>query len=489
MTELIDRILIVGDSFLESSTKEELKKIFSQKSLEIQYFDSVDTNIETILSSRKSYDFGDSCPSNINIFVTTHNTDFDQQLAVALIQDFEFLYKRSKENSLFHDNIHINHLLWKELQTCLINWNIDSIVFLHFPQNLQEAILYQIATELKKETIVFNQSVFVNRYLSCRSILDYGNILLDFSVEKQTLSPRTKKLTIEGRSSRSVPCPSISMKGILQIFTYLMKIMSLKAFDPFFIMKVAKHIHDAPSNISNWDDPFSRFFNRNSYAYLQFLAHAENETADIQQRYIFFPLQSQKELISEILINQYSDQLLAIENLAKISPSDCKIFVKGSSTSCLDAITPMFFHRIKRMSNVVYLPSCTNVDDLICHSEFVATINSSLGWEALCKGKRVLTFGRPWYRNLPGVHTYKDGINIDEILEMTFNQNDLEAQVNLLYSMAHVGCLDQTSNSEHTKLPPDINATYIAQTILDLVRGKINATFLNSTTSQDENKN
>ena len=488
MAKTINRILVVGDSILASATKEVLAKICLQKSVQVQFFNSADTHVEKIISSRYSYDFRDAYQSYHDNFVATHNADVNQQLAGALIQDFEFLHERNMESSLFHDNFHINHLLWKELQKCLINWRIDSIVFLDFPQNLQETILYQIATVLNIKTIVFNQSVFVNRYFSCHSIMDFGNSFSKTSIEKQNLAPRINEPIFENRTSEFTPCASTSIKDVLKICTFLITIMSLKAFDPLFVTKLAKHIHDAPSDISKWSDPFSKFFNCKRYAYLEFLVHSENESVGPQQPYIFFPLQSQKELISELMTNLYSDQLLAIEHLARITPSDLKIYVKGSSTDSLDVATPMFFHRIRRISKVIYLPSCANVVDLIHRSEFVATINSSLGWDALCQGKNVLTFGRPWYKLLPGVVTYKDDINIEEIKKMRFNRNELEAQVDLLYSKAHIGNLKQPSSGKHSKSSPQLNGSNIAQTILDLICDKIEVTFPKSTIPPDESE-
>ena len=219
MANTIDKILIVGHSILESAAKEELAEKCLQNSVQIQLFNSADTHIEKILSSRSSYDSSDACQSSPDNFVTKHNTDIDQQLAGALIQEFEFLHERNVESSLFHDNFHINHLLWKELQTCLINWKIDSIVFLNFPQNLQEAVLYQIATALNKQTILFNQSVFVNRYFSCYSIVDLGNRFSNTSIDKQVLTPRIKEHNFEIRTSETAPCPGSSIKDVLQIYS------------------------------------------------------------------------------------------------------------------------------------------------------------------------------------------------------------------------------------------------------------------------------
>ena len=87
-------------------------------------------------------------------------------------------------------------------------------------------------------------------------------------------------------------------------------------------------------------------------------------------------------------------------------PQKYKILVKNDPNQDSDYLTPMFFHRIKRICNVVRLPSYVNSEQLIDSSEFVATVSSQEGWEALTKGCRVLVFGKPWYRKLPGAYGY-----------------------------------------------------------------------------------
>ena len=49
MADTIDRVLIVGDSILGSTTKEILVKTCLQNSVKIQFFDSADTHVEEII--------------------------------------------------------------------------------------------------------------------------------------------------------------------------------------------------------------------------------------------------------------------------------------------------------------------------------------------------------------------------------------------------------------------------------------------------------
>ena len=50
----------------------------------------------------------------------------------------------------------------------------------------------------------------------------------------------------------------------------------------------------------------------------------------------------------------------------------------------------MFFHRLRRIPNVRMLPSYANTYELTERAVFVATVTGTVGWEAICKGKKFL---------------------------------------------------------------------------------------------------
>ena len=113
----------------------------------------------------------------------------------------------------------------------------------------------------------------------------------------------------------------------------------------------------------------------------------------------------------------YSDQLLAIEHLSSILPDDSWIYVKENPKQTGAMRGPKFFDRLDRIPNLEFLPSYANTHDLIDNSDFVATVTGTVGWEAIRKGKNVLVFGMPWYRNLPGAIQFHQGITYGMILD------------------------------------------------------------------------
>lgn len=65
----------------------------------------------------------------------------------------------------------------------------------------------------------------------------------------------------------------------------------------------------------------------------------------------------------------------------------------------------------------------TNTYELINKSQFVATITGTAGFEAISGGKPALTFGRAWYRCLPGVTVYNDKVQLSDIMKpFTINE-------------------------------------------------------------------
>jgi len=127
------------------------------------------------------------------------------------------------------------------------------------------------------------------------------------------------------------------------------------------------------------------------------MLYFENEEVDINEKFIYFPLQYQPEMTTASFGHRFSDQLLAIEQLADLCPDDYFIYVKENPKQTGMVRGPMFFHRLRRIQKVKILPSYANTHLLTDKSEFIATITGTVGWEAICKGKKALVFGYPWY--------------------------------------------------------------------------------------------
>lgn len=460
-------------SHSNESLMRHLEDLAPQNSAHVELFDSTESNVEQFLNT------GNQTASTRS--ETTHSLErnqskllsFDREklFATILIQDTD-PDNDFEEKLPFHESINRNQILWYLFQEFLFQNEINSVVFLTMPEGLNELILYQAAKAQNVDVLILCQSSVSDQFFSFRSIQDCGNY--DKKAETKTdvwhsckgISPRRT------HQHSQANCQGYDSSDILKICWFLFKIRSLKLLNPAYILRRAKHLHDAPVDIDLWKDQFAKFFYCKSVAYFEFLTSDHSSQFDLNQKFVYFPLQSSTELHSEIAINRFGDQLLALERLASILPKDYKIVAKSDQYRNSDYLSAMFFHRIKRIQNVVRLPSCFGVEQLIDHSEFVATVNSNDGWEALTREKKVLVFGHPWYRNLPGAYQYHDSFIYSEITESDFNHSEFLHQVNCLINQSHAGQLNTTNE----------NALSIANTILELVFNRTNVTFQSPST-------
>ena len=469
----LKRILMVGSTHSNESLMRNLEKLVPHNSAHIELFDSTENCVEHLLNTRnQTASTRSETTHNFESYQSKlHSIDREKLFATILIQDTDS-DNDLKEKLPFHETINHNQLLWYSFQEFLFQNEINSVVFLTMPEGLSELVLYHAAKAQNIDVLILCQSPVSDHYFSFRSIQDCGNY--DQKAEIKTdiwYSNNGISSSLIDQHSR-VNCQGSNSSEILKICWFLLKVRSLKLLNPAYILRRAKHLHDAPDDIDLWKDQFAKFFYCSSVAYFEFLTSDHSSQFNLSEKFVYFPLQSPTELHSEIPINRFGDQLLALERLASMLPRDYKIVVKSDQFRNSDYLTAMFFHRIKRIQNVVRLPSCFGVEQLIDHSKFVATVNSNDGWEALTREKKVLVFGHPWYRNLPGAHQYHDRFVHSEITESEFNNLEFQDQVNCLFDQSHTGQLTTTSE----------NASSIASTILDLVFNRTNVTFQSPST-------
>ena len=481
------RILINGRTSSNELLMQQLGVLAHQFSAQIDFCDSTERDVELMFGLE---DHTASIKSEIPTSTSQHqhqsfNTDRGDQLAAVLIQDTDFnqgnLDNTNQSEQLpFHESVHHNQILWDSIQQILLENEIDSVVFLTIPSGLNEAVVYQVSKALDLNVFILNQSPIADRFFSFQSISDCGNYDQDAEYETDDQQSIVDFSSIRRKEHKQSNYQGYNLSDVFRVIRFLLKANPLKLFHPAYILRHVKGLHDAPADISKWKDPFSKFFYCSSVSYFEFLTNHHAGKIDLNQKYVYFTLQTLKELHCELLIHQFGDQLMALEQLASLVPKDCKIFVKSAPGRDADYLTPMFFHRIKRILNVVRLPSHVEHERLIDQSEFVATVNSQKGWEALCRGKKVLIFGNPWYQHLPGAFKYRDKFEYLDIAEAEFNQSEFQHQTNCLIGQSHVGRLPARNDSESVVTETDDNAQHVAETIFNLVSGRIKPTFQSS---------
>ena len=468
MESNLKRILIVGSSHSNQALMRNLENLAQQNSAHIELFDSTESDVDHFLGIRNQ---SASAESERSQYVDRNqgellNLDREKLFAAVLVQDTD-CDNGSEEKLPFHENIHRNQILWYSFQEYLLRNEIDSVVFLSMLEGLNELILYQAAKAQNVDVLILCQSPVSDQIFSFRSIQDYGNYDKNAETKSEIWYPDKDISTERTHQNSQIDVQGSNIGDVLKICRFLLKARSAKLFNPVYILRRAKHLQDAPADIGLWKDPFAKFFYCKSVAYFEFFTSDLTGEFDLNQKFVYFPLQSPVDLHTEISINRFGDQLLALERLASMLPEDYTIFVKSDQYRNSDYLTAMFFHRIKRIQNVVRLPSSFEVEPLIDHSEFVATVNSTDGWKALSREKNVLVFGNPWYRNLPGAYQYHDEFDYSEIVEPEFSKSEFQRQVNFLIDQSHTGQLTATNES----------ALRVAITIFDLVFSRINVTF------------
>ena len=227
----------------------------------------------------------------------------------------------------------------------------------------------------------------------------------------------------------------------------------------------------------NWRNPFARQFSERHLEYFEYIMTFETSKVDLDVRYIYFPLQLQPEMTTSALGGIFMDQALALEQLSIILPEDVKIYVKENPKQQSSMRDHLFYHRLKRIKNLVMMPSYTSTHQLLDHALCVATITGTVGWEAICKGKPAITFGAAWYRSFPGVFQFHSALNFNDVLAFKNDHQQLEKLFGKFLSVAPKGIIYNTYKTICPDFDEKTNTQVIADYLADLIAGRVKPMF------------
>ncbi len=414
-------------------------------------------------------------------------------LSEAVLMGLDHLQRRTENfawshNNLntFYDAVQYYHLVVDIMADHMVRNHINVVLFFDIPHLYYDTIAYHIAKAKRIQTIILTFSPFINRFFSLRDLDQFGR-LREHS-DQPPVAPLTidKNLTIEWGYMSSVKqyqgqLGSLDGRGIIALFCHLLTSTPVKLFNPRYLVNCINRMRHIASTLPKWRYPFAKFFHIRHLAYFETLLDFEKSEIDWHCKFVYFPLHLQPELSTSTIGGDYYDQLLAIEKLAEIIPADCLIFVKENPKQTGAMRGAQFFNRLFRIRQVRLVPSYANTQELLDHSQFVATVTGTVGWEAICKGKAVLFFGNPWYRDLDGAIPFRYGMTYDEIISSEINHAELEQKAGLLLSRTHEGALyiAKQKDQDHA-IALVANAKTVARTILDLIEHKVEPTFLNN---------
>ncbi len=143
---------------------------------------------------------------------------------------------------------------------------------------------------------------------------------------------------------------------------------------------------------------------------------------DYSKKYIYVALQRQPERSTLTDGDVFVDQILMIDILSHVIPSDWVIYVKESQIQWTGPRSHAgrfkgYTEEISRKDNVYVVPIETSTFDLIKNSQTVAGVTGSPPWEAILRGKPSIAFGYTWYVYCDGVFVAHDVESAKRALE------------------------------------------------------------------------
>ena len=358
----------------------------------------------------------------------------------------------------------------------LIELGVTHCLFFNVPHLGFDTALYHVAKSLGLKTMMVTQSIFPGRYCSMESVSEYGC----FDIPSAAHSPHSiakgepqELFYMKGIKQHEEAGGRISAKALGNLAKFLVLKRPMDALNPAYLVRTLRRMQNIYGKLPKWRDPFARFFHENDLAYFDHIAQYEKTPIDLDQRFVYFPLQMQPEMTTSALGGGYRDQARAIEDLASILPSGVKIYVKENPKQGAYMRGPMFFHRLKRIACVEILPSFANTHALSDKAELVATITGTGGWEAICKGKPALVFGNTWYQTLPGVSKFCPDLDYQTLIEPEIDHAALEQAAGNLISSMHPGVVERHYAKLVDEFDEEANAKRVADMLEGLLTGSV----------------
>lgn len=196
------------------------------------------------------------------------------------------------------------------------------------------------------------------------------------------------------------------------------------------------------------------------------LANYSQKTVDLTVPYVYFPLSFQPESTTECLGGHFADILTAVEKIRSLIPPTWKIYLKDHVIQYEFARDKVFFERLKSIPNLILVDRFHSSFELIRNSQFVATLNGTVGWEAIHMGKKAVTFGGIYYQGLPGVFLYSQSLKLEEILNTSIDKEILEDAINTLIGRMEIGVV----NADYSAIVENFNEETNANNVLEFIQ-------------------
>ncbi|MFD2173235.1 hypothetical protein [Rhodobacter lacus] len=391
-----------------------------------------------------------------------------------------YRYNSHNLNNL-QDYLDYYYILTDVIARRMIEEEITHVAFFMTPHLGYDTVLYQVARVLGVKTLVMNQQgLFNESFFSAGAIEDYG--LCDLANTAAAPIPLQRgKLPdlffMDEKWQRPGQTGKITAGAVMQLLKYVALREPSALARPGYLLSLLRRTAQIYEALPDWRDPFAHFFHRDALAYFEHLAEYERDPVDLNRPFVYVPLHNQPEMTASTLGGRYRDQVLMIEAVARSIPEDWLIYVKENPRQGPYARGPLYFHRLSRLPNVRLVPSFTSSQALAAKAKLVATVAGTAGWEGLLSGVPAVTFGGAWYRSLPGVTPFHEGLDFAAVAARGVDHDALEAGYGKLVARAHPGLIDPLFFDKVPSFDRDANRRLVADTVIALLTGAREVSF------------
>ncbi len=387
---------------------------------------------------------------------------------------------RSHDLNNLQDYLDYYHILTEAVAQQIADSGATHALFYNVPHLGYDTVLYQVAKAMGLKTIVLCQTIFPSLYFSVDKIEDLG----DFEAAGSDAAPmeiekgsKPHLFYMDDRWQKESTRGKLNRKAVGNFITYMLRKDPAKLLTPAYIVRTLKRMKAIYGALPDWRDPFAKFFHESELAYFEHLAQYENQDIDLSGKFIYVPLHNQPEMSTSALGGPWRDQVLMIEALARHLPDGWEILVKENPRQGAYARGPLFWHRLNRIKGVKFVPSDLSTHELSDRAQFVATVTGTAAWEAIRKGRPAVVFGNAWYKRLPGIHRFQEGMDFEAVAASTFDHNQLCKEAGALLARCHRGVIEQVYLENTESYDAQENLEEVARTTLGLLKGDVPLTF------------
>ncbi len=324
-----------------------------------------------------------------------------------------------------HEQVNLAKNYFRFFLWLLESKGVTHLLFSMVPIIGFDYLCYLAAKRLNVSVTMCYQSIFADKFFFCHTLEDFGSF---GEVDSRVVTSKPK---IDWGFKKDL----FYMKGTVRMN---------RRVNPWlrWIRETIRFGLRKSSKPMSYAGVIQNFIQAKEYEKYYSYASKQTSAIDIHKKYAYFPLHLQPELTTTGLGGQYSDQLDAIDRLSKMLPEDWFIYVKENPKQGHEQRGAEFYRRLAAIDKAVYIGKDADTYWLMQHSQFVATITGTAGWESVTGGKPCLVFGLAWYVSLPGAVKYEPNISLEEVLSVKIDQEEQVVAFEKLISKTREGILD-----------------------------------------------